>query len=573
MAEQNLWWLGAILVLIGTICQNLGNNIVSVAHSNRHKEEEAEREERAESEAKAAARRASVDGSEGAVPAVPALDAAAVGVGSIEQKLIREDAEGSDNDAEEEKKNESWLHRHLWAIGSCIFVGGSLTNFVSFGYAAQSLLASLQSIQFVSNMIFAKVVHKEEVSSVMMAATGFIVAGNILVVFFSEHTAVKFTGTEIFNLWATNTAFHVYLGVMGSVALACEYTFRYYNEYRMKEGKFLWMHSFVESACYCTASSFVGQLAVMNAKCLSMYLTGGQAGVEFQHPPLYVALFVWLSFVTFWFRRMDYGLNLFPPLYFIPVLMISFVFINIVAGGIFFQEFLLFNTTQYIGFCIGAFCILLGVYFLAPANDMTAGEGDIELQDIDERSSAGKSIGEMRHRLSFMPKMVDEDIMATDPETVGGSPSLKVLAARVRAPTIRQPHPLAALKETSRRVTVVKDAANTLDDFFEGMEAMSTRVGRQSVSARLSRGMSFSRGVSMDSGDLRSRNSLRGRTRFSSMDDGYLSGKDDKSSVTDDKSRMTSLDEIPGEGESTKSGASIKTTSSLSEKARAAEEV
>ena len=93
----------------------------------------------------------------------------------------------------------------------------------------------------------------------------------------------------------------------------------------------------------------------MNAKCLSMYLTGGNAGAEFQAPPLYVALFIWLTFVTFWFKRMDHGLNLFPPLFFIPVLMISFVFVNIICGGIFFKEFEAFDMNQYIGFCCGAF--------------------------------------------------------------------------------------------------------------------------------------------------------------------------------------------------------------------------
>ena len=36
--EQSLWWVGVILVLIGAIGQNLGNNIVSVAHAQTQEE-------------------------------------------------------------------------------------------------------------------------------------------------------------------------------------------------------------------------------------------------------------------------------------------------------------------------------------------------------------------------------------------------------------------------------------------------------------------------------------------------------------------------------------------------------
>lgn len=186
MASDDMWWLGAILVLIGTIGQNLGNNIVSVAHANRHKEEEAEREEReaSESSARKSVLRNSMKSLEEGQSGSQAVDIGALEGDGIDQKLIRDDAEGSDNDAEEERKNDSCWNRNLWAIGSTIFVLGSLTNFVSFGYAAQSLLASLQSVQFVSNMVFAKIVHKEHISRIMYMATGFIVAGNILVVIF-----------------------------------------------------------------------------------------------------------------------------------------------------------------------------------------------------------------------------------------------------------------------------------------------------------------------------------------------------------------------------------------------------
>lgn len=50
-----------------------------------------------------------------------------------------------------------WRVRACWCCGAVLLVVGSLVNFASFGFAPQSLLASLGSVQFVSNVVFGKV--------------------------------------------------------------------------------------------------------------------------------------------------------------------------------------------------------------------------------------------------------------------------------------------------------------------------------------------------------------------------------------------------------------------------------
>lgn len=50
-----------------------------------------------------------------------------------------------------------------WQIGATLFSLGNVANFISFGYAAQSLLAAIGCIQFVSNVLFASWVLKEQV--------------------------------------------------------------------------------------------------------------------------------------------------------------------------------------------------------------------------------------------------------------------------------------------------------------------------------------------------------------------------------------------------------------------------
>lgn len=64
-----------------------------------------------------------------------------------------------------------------WQAGIALFAGGNVFNFVSFGFAAQSLLAALGSVQFVSNVVFARLVLKEAVTWRVLGATALIVAG------------------------------------------------------------------------------------------------------------------------------------------------------------------------------------------------------------------------------------------------------------------------------------------------------------------------------------------------------------------------------------------------------------
>jgi hypothetical protein len=64
-----------------------------------------------------------------------------------------------------------------WQAGIALFALGNVFNFVSFGFAAQSLLAALGSVQFVSNVVFARLVLKEAVTWRVLCATALIVTG------------------------------------------------------------------------------------------------------------------------------------------------------------------------------------------------------------------------------------------------------------------------------------------------------------------------------------------------------------------------------------------------------------
>jgi len=84
-----------------------------------------------------------------------------------------------------------------WQLGIGLFAGGNILNFVSFGFAAQSLLAALGSIQFVSNVVFARFVLREVITPRVLGATALIVVGCILLVSFGNHQSDLLTTSQL----------------------------------------------------------------------------------------------------------------------------------------------------------------------------------------------------------------------------------------------------------------------------------------------------------------------------------------------------------------------------------------
>jgi len=181
---------------------------------------------------------------------------------------------------------------------------------------------------------------------------------------------------------------------------------------------------------------------------------------EFKHVQLYIIFFCWVWIVAFWVYRLDTGLDLFPPLFVIPVIQVCFVFFSIVCGGIFFKEFNLFSPKQFLGFASGVALILFGVYGLAPDSELdfpTDDNGDDEkievtkLDYVEVPRRAGK-------RLSFTSTIL-EALDAPDnlPDLSGKFSGSGKRSSSRQSPLRRgsMAHPLAALKEI-KRVGVAK---------------------------------------------------------------------------------------------------------------------
>ncbi|VAI57164.1 unnamed protein product [Triticum turgidum subsp. durum] len=105
----------------------------------------------------------------------------------LSAQVQREKLYSSNNQSDGKFVPRSVMYFQTWRIGILFFAVGNCLNFMSFAYAAQSLLAALGSIQFVSNIAFAYVVLNKTISVKVMVATTFIVFGNVFLVSFGNH--------------------------------------------------------------------------------------------------------------------------------------------------------------------------------------------------------------------------------------------------------------------------------------------------------------------------------------------------------------------------------------------------
>ncbi|KAK7267116.1 hypothetical protein RIF29_19780 [Crotalaria pallida] len=254
-----------------------------------------------------------------------------------------------------------------WRVGIIFFFLGNCLNFISFGYAAQSLLAALGSVQFVSNIAFAYFVLHKRVAVKVLVATAFIVLGNTFLVAFGNHQSPVYTPEQLAEKY-TNTAFILYL-----LALILIVAF-HHSIY--KRGELLLVVSghdlrsywnMLLPFSYAVVSGAVGSCSVLFAKSLSNLLRLAMSnGYQLHSWFTYSMLLLFLSTAGFWMTRLNEGLSLFDAILIVPMFQIVWTLFSICTGFIYFQEYQVFDALRTTMFLLGMMCVFIGISLLAP---------------------------------------------------------------------------------------------------------------------------------------------------------------------------------------------------------------
>ena len=153
--DQN-WVLGITLGLLGSIAINTGNNIQAMGLKSLQFEDKP-----ADSTAPARQRTLSLASLPSPSPAAGKIPRRHGSLPWISPARTAPSDSHSEGGVPEfvvvNVQKKSPLQSVTWIVGTVVFVSGSLLNFCSYAFAAQSMLASLESVQFVTNLIFGKV--------------------------------------------------------------------------------------------------------------------------------------------------------------------------------------------------------------------------------------------------------------------------------------------------------------------------------------------------------------------------------------------------------------------------------
>lgn len=306
------------------------------------------------------------------------------------------------------KKSSKDIHS-LWYTGASSLGAGSILNFISMGFAPQSLLASLGSVQFISNVVFGKVILKETVTIRIVLGTATIISGNVITVLYSPRQEANYNKADLVSFYDTD--YQLLLLVELFAAVSMHMVHAHYGK-RRDTGNVLPATDIIMPLAYAICSAIIGTQSVIQAKCLSELLNMTFRGDnQLVHPFTYAVTVLWLGTTVFWLVRMNKALQQFHGLFIIPALQVFWSFFSILGGGIYFEEFQELSDADLGVFTVGVLIVFTGVYIMAPKSTTMS-------TSLQQHSAASASIH--RHdniALGSSGSVIDND----DDITYGGS--------------------------------------------------------------------------------------------------------------------------------------------------------
>lgn len=265
--------------------------------------------------------------------------------------------------------------KHIGGVGTFIFIFGSLINFAAFAFAPASVLAPLEAIQFVTNILFGRFVHKTVITLRMKLGTALAIGGTVVAVVSGPASVLEMSFCDLKAFWGA-PAWIGWVCLANGVA-ALLLTYWHFSSRALQSGK-PWPRALtLLPVSFAVSSTLIGTQGVVQAKVLSevvsMLGTHG-AGHVFGEWFTYFALALFLLPTIWYLYRLSDALSKYSTLFIIPMLQATYILFATVAGGIYFQEFSTFRWWQYLAFFSGIAVMLWGLCLLIPPNPETTVE-------------------------------------------------------------------------------------------------------------------------------------------------------------------------------------------------------
>ncbi|KAF8390779.1 hypothetical protein HHK36_025307 [Tetracentron sinense] len=211
------------------------------------------------------------------------------------------------------------IYFQTWRVGILFFALGNCLNFISFGYAAQSLLAALGSIQFVSNIAFAYfVLNKMVTVKYGIDRHSFYCSWKHLSCCLWQPPVTclhnRGAGREVQQ--------HYIFALLPDFGFGC---------CRAS------LHLQVRVTCIYTLAGGISCACVTLGELIDLHMA-----------------------------RLNEGLSLFDAILIVPMFQIAWTFFSICTGFVYFQEYQVFDTLRTTMFILGMASVFIGITLLAP---------------------------------------------------------------------------------------------------------------------------------------------------------------------------------------------------------------
>jgi len=291
----------------------------------------------------------------------------------------------------------------VWIIGETVFIACSIVNFAALALAPASVLVPLESIQFITNVAYSRIVHKARIPPRMIFGVLLAVVGTVLTVVFGAAGSGCHSLAELEWAW-TSYLWWVYLTITLGTALICLRIHKAYDE-QLKAGGNPKGHQYVLPITFTLSSALLGgSMMIVQSKVfselLSMLFQGYFAMLSSWL--IYVSLVLVIGCGMLWMVRLTVCLSLYNPLIILPLMVATYILFGGVAGGIYFREFdtLHEGMAGHWGWGLyggGMLCVMGGLYFIAVAgnaSESSARQSSLEAgarrSDDDTFDASGK---------------------------------------------------------------------------------------------------------------------------------------------------------------------------------------
>lgn len=271
-----------------------------------------------------------------------------------------------------EKDRKSYVKIPIWWIGLLGIILGAILDFVSLGFAPQTVVASLGSMTLVINAVVAPIALKEKLARLEKLSTMVITAGAAIAVASSSQKSQDYN-LDILECLYRETGFITYAAIITTWCITLWILFRHAEHLEKQENPSYYpAWAKIHPITITALSGTLGAQSLLFAKGVSIVLRGvydpgpdSEGGKAFTRYLTYIMLVSMVFCILSQTYTLNMALERFDSVIVLPLFQVFWIMMGVFGAGAYFKEFDGMTTTSFVLFPIGIFIIAAGIVVLS----------------------------------------------------------------------------------------------------------------------------------------------------------------------------------------------------------------